>query len=643
MLTKINSKPIYIFTLFFTLAYLILHYQAHMYLTGGVIPPNSDSLSYQYSALDALHSIATNTFSLQTFLFGDDINHVPPIYKSVLLFSYMIGGMTSGSEYLINYFIVLLGGYYLGKISFLIYENKNLQYYTFLAYITLHGVTVFSFYDTRNDTLAITLYILAIYYLFKSDFFYDRKFSIVVSVFIALALLTKSAFAGYIILPFILLLFMVYKTDKNHIRFKNIVLSTSLIVLLIGWFYAIKFHAIMDYYTFWSHELSSVVSDQYNLRTVYDKIFFYPKSTFDHFGFLLYFLALLWVHQAFLILVKKRTISFGRNDKVIFLLSLIIFPYTVLLATGSYSIVVDLYMVPFILIIMMSVLNQYREHKLLEIMTLSVIAILGFSNILHHYKMPLSKNIDYYSFSYQLDKIISQYGTQEKSAFALFDDLDLDMKTIAYTNMKNTYLRNKSYIKIADVSYKTRVSPKLTATNIYSTIKAQSDIILITDKSKGPTWININKKWEKLSSIIKTDKDMVKLGDIAAYADQTKVDIYIKNNINYNLSLDGWLLNSSTLTIIANPNKYLIKVIDISKMSNINKLFLKTEHGDSYPLLKNVSDGVNIFTCELNIDKINNTFYIYSDKPLVPSKTSNSTDKRSLLLFKPKITLQRSY
>ena len=93
-------------------------------------------------------------------MFGNDMSHIPPMYKIILLLSYMLGGLNSGIEYLVNYSIVLVGGYYLGKISLLLYKNYIVQYLTFLFYITMHGIVVFSFYDTRNDTLTLTLYII---------------------------------------------------------------------------------------------------------------------------------------------------------------------------------------------------------------------------------------------------------------------------------------------------------------------------------------------------------------------------------------------------------------------------------------------------------------------------------------------------
>lgn len=623
--------------------YMILQYQAHMYITGGYLPPDSDSLVYQYYALDALHTIADKTFSMYTFLFGNDIDSVPPVYKIALLLSYLFGGLNSGSEYLINYFIVLLGGYYLGKISFFIYKNTIVQYLTFLAYITLYGVTIFSLYDTRNDTLTITFYIMAIYYLFKSDFFYDLKYSTIVSILIALALLTKSAFAGYIALPFLFLLCLIYKTDNKQIRYRNVIIGFVFIFLSIGWYYIVKYNAIIDYYSYWSHELASIVYEQYNLETFYDKVIFYPQSTLNHFGYLFFIFIPFLAYEVFLLLFKKQNISFNFKKELVFLVSLIILPYMVLYANGSYSIVADLYMVPFILIIMMSLFNRYKKHQFVYISLFLFLSLLGFYNVVQHYSKPALNKINYKHFVYELDKIASEFSSSEKSCYTLFLDLDLEMKTINYVNMKDAYLRNQSTLKIADISYKTSVSPSLSAVEIYNNIKKRSNILLITNRSKGPQWIHINKKWKELYTLIKNDKDMLKIGEIDTYLDKTKVEVYLKSNIGYELSSDGWLLNESTFTIIGKPDQYLIKIINQNNISDIAELFLKNDETNVCKFKKETINSNTQYSCVLDSNETISSFLIYSNNPLIPSSISNSQDNRSLLLYKPIITIKRGY
>lgn len=638
---NLSDKNIKYFILFYTFIYMILHYQAHIYITGGYLPPDSDSLSYQYYALDALRAIAAKTFNIHTFLFGNDIDSVPPVYKITLLLAYLFGGLNSGSEYLINYLIVLLGGYYLGKISFFIYKNTIVQYLTFLAYITLHGVTIFSLYDTRNDTLTITFYIMAIYYLFKSDFFYDLKYSIIVSLLIALALLSKSAFTGYIALPFFSLLCLIYKTDNKQIRYRNVVIGSIFIFLSIVWYYIVKYNAIIDYYSYWSHELASIVYEQYNLETFYDKVIFYPQSTLNHFGYLFFLFIPFLVYELLLILFKKQNLSFNIKKELVFLVSLIILPYIVLYANGSYSIVADLYMVPFILIIMMSLFDRYKKHQFIYILLFLFIGFIGLYNVAQHYSKPVLNSINYKHFIYELDKITNKYSSSEKSCDTLFSDLDLEMKTIEYINMKDVYLRSKSTLSIADVSYKTKVAPNLSADVIYNKIKNKSNILLITSSSKGPKWININKKWRDLYTLIKADKDMLKIGEIDTYLDKTKVEVYLKSDISYGLSSDGWLLNQSIFYIVANPGKYLIKIVNLNNISNIDELFLKNKEGKIYNLKKEVVSSNVQYSCVLDSNETITTFSIYSNKPLMPSSVSNSQDNRSLLFYKPRITIER--
>jgi hypothetical protein len=620
------------------MVYFLLQYQAQMFISSGILPPHSDSLSYQVYALNALEDISKNAFRWREFIYGDVNESVPPLYKILLLLSYMLGGLESGSEYIVNYLLVIISGIYLGKISLFLFKNKYLFYITLVTFITLNGINNFSIFDTRNDTLTITLYIMGVYYFFKSDIFLHKKESIVVAVVMSLALLTKSAFGGYILLPFFLIVLILFTSNEKKQRFKNLFLALFIVILLISFYYFPKYHAILDYYSFWSKELSSIVYEQYNIKNLSDKLMFYPQSTLNHFGYTLYvflpFLPFL-VYQVF-----KKKISFFQIDLkfYILLIGFALLPYLILIINGSFSIVADLYMVPFLLVILVSFLTSIKHNQILNLMFV-VFTLIGINNIIKHYQNPVENDLNYQKFSSLLQSILSKNNLDNKKVYPLFYDLDLNDKTIEYLNVKDKTLRKISNIKTSNISYKYRVDPRLSYEEIYNYIKSNTDILLVTNRQIGPSWIKINQEWNNLYSKIKQDDDFKLIGIIDAYFDGTKIYVYTKNSINYNLTRDGWLENNSKISINSKKGTFIIAIQDIYNYSNINELYIEDRSGSQYPC-KVVN--AEIYECVVE-NSSDITFYtLKSSDPLIPSRQSNSLDNRELLFFKPKIILIKS-
>lgn len=620
------------------MVYFLLHYQAQIFISGGILPPHSDSLSYQVYALNALRDISENAFSWREFIYGDTNESVPPLYKILLLFSYMLGGLDSGSEYITNYILVIISGIYLGKISLFLFKNKYLFYITLVAFITLNGINNFSIFDTRNDTLTITLYIVAVYYFFKSDNFLYKKESGLVSIMISLALLTKSAFAGYILLPFFLIVLILFTNNEKSQRFKNLFVVLLVVLLCISFYYFPKYAAILDYYSFWSKELSSIVYEQYKIKSLSDKLIFYPKSTLNHFGYSLYiFLSFVpfFVYQVF----KKKIFFFQTGLKFyILLIGFALLPYLVLIINGSFSIVADLYMVPFLLLFLVGFLTNIKHSQILNLL-LIILIFIGINNIIKHYQNPVENDLDYQKFLSQYHTILTNNQMSNKKVYQLFYDLDLNDKTIEYLTIKDKSLRKMSNIETSNISYKYRVDPKLSYDEIYDYIKANTDILLVTDRKIGPDWIKINKEWQNLYTKINQDEDFKLIGTINAYFDGTKINVYVKNSVNYNLTADGWLENNSKISINSRQGTFLISIQDIYNYSNINELFIENINGSLYTCEKK-----QVQSYECIVEKLDGiaSYTIKSSKPLIPSVKTNSTDNRELLFFKPKISLYRS-
>jgi len=635
---KYQEDKYFYFTIVYVIVYFLLHYQAQMFISGGILPPHSDSLSYQVYALNALQNISTNNFSWGEFIYGDINESVPPLYKILLLFSYLLGGLESASEYIVNYILVIVSGIYLGRISLFLFKNKYLFYITLLAFITLNGINNFSIFDTRNDTLTITLYIMAVYYLFKSDIFLYKRESIIVAFIISLALLAKSAFAGYILLPFFLVVLILSTTNEKSQRFKNLFLALSIIILLISFYYFSKYHAILDYYSFWSKELSRIVYEQYNIKSLSDKLMFYPLNTLHHFEYTLYLFlpfSLVFIYQVF-----KKKIPFFKKDLKFYILlaGFALLPYLILIINGSFSIVADLYMVPFLLVVLVGFLSSIKNRLILNLI-FSLLILIGIKNIIKHYQNPVENDLDYQKFSLQLQNILTNNQLINKKIYPLFYDLDLNDKTIEYLNVKDETLRRISNIQTSNIGYKYRVDPRLSYDEIYDYIKSNTEILLVTSRQIGPSWIKINKEWNNLYSKIKQDEDFKLIGTIDVYFDGTKINVYAKNSVNYNLTTDGWLENNTKISINSKKGSFVIKIHDVNNYYNIDDLVIEDISGSLYPCK---IQQVKYYECKIEKTDGISSYVLKSSTHLIPSHQSYSLDDRELLFFKPNIYIMRS-
>ena len=279
------------------------------------------------------------------------------------------------------------------------------------------------------------------------------------------------------------------------------------------------------------------------------------------------------------------------------------------------------------------------ECKLLERNVIfSVLILIGINNIMKHYQNPVENDLDYKKLTSQLQKILSDNQLINKNLYPLFYDLDLNDKTIEYLNVKDETLRRVSNIKTSNINYKYRVDPRLSYDEIYDYIKSNTDIALVTNRQMGPSWIKINKEWNNLYSRIEQDEDFKLIGTIDAYFDGTKIHVYTKNSVNYNLTSDGWLENNTKISINSKKGSFVIKIHDVNNYYNIDYLVIEDIIDSLYPCrIKHQ----NYYECMIEKEDGLGLYRVKSTNPLIPSYQSNSLDGRELLFFKPTIHFQK--
>ncbi|MDD2524087.1 MAG: glycosyltransferase family 39 protein [Endomicrobiaceae bacterium] len=136
----------------------------------------------------------------------------------------------------INYIFFLIGLYCIYKISFEISSKKtgNIAMILFALVPAVYGLT--RFYG-RQDYHVMIIMIINIYCLIKTDYFNDKKWSILYAISIGIGLMTKDVFIAYFFIPYIYIFRNSLKESINSKKILNIFLIVIIACLISCWHY----------------------------------------------------------------------------------------------------------------------------------------------------------------------------------------------------------------------------------------------------------------------------------------------------------------------------------------------------------------------------------------------------------------------
>lgn len=136
----------------------------------------------------------------------------------------------------INYIFFLIGLYCMYKISFEMSSKKtgNIAMILFALVPAVYGLT--RFYG-RQDYHVMIIMIINIYCLIKTDYFNDKKWSILYAVSVGIGLMTKDAFIAYFFIPYIYILRNSLKESINSKKILNVFLIVIISCLISCWHY----------------------------------------------------------------------------------------------------------------------------------------------------------------------------------------------------------------------------------------------------------------------------------------------------------------------------------------------------------------------------------------------------------------------
>lgn len=642
--SKYSATSIIGVVLFVFFSYL--HYVAEINIRQDT-PAHSDSLAYQNAALHDFSSLQRGDLSLKQFALGDlSLNHVPPLHKWSLQFGYLFFGINNHTPYFVSalWMLLLASGLFV-----LVQRHTGDNIFATIAALLSIGLPaslLHGFAETRNDWPVAALCIMSFHLFCSSNFFKDRRRTLLGALFAGLALLVKSSLAGYLIFPAIFLVLFVYR--KKHTLgdegLKNILFGFGVILLVSGWFYYLKLEDIFAWYSFWGEEKIADVKAQYQLVTTMDERVFYLKNLYNQFGnvqlalILPGWLALLfkafWKDKKF---VAQET-GFALAWAAVFAFT----PYLILIARSSYSSLADINMLPFQ--IFLGVMGLYYLSKLFSIrryLSLGLLALVLYLNVcsvITHYQGVRYHGVDASKATDKLVALLEGTGADKFRIWSIYHDIYFNPSTVMNLIYRNQVMRSRFDLALPDLDLQTMHSPNMTPEKRYKNITDKADLLLGTSSHKGFDWVTLNREWGVLKQLLAADSRFVLLGNLSPYKDGTKVNVYAKETASVGTSSDHWLMNGMMLSVLAQQGERNVRIEGDRHGVSVTDMRLVTgENVVFYGKPCESVSGKGCFSFTLTLTTFPVKFKVESDTPLIPSKLGSSSDSRQLLFYKPKV------
>lgn len=257
----------------------------------------------------------------------------PPLAPLSYSAFYFFSVPGSGIEVMANMFylaLALFSIYGIGKKMF----NQKAGLLAAFIFSSFPGVISIS-RKIYAEFILMCLVALSLYMLLRTEFFRNKKYSIVLGSALGLTALAKWEFVPALVGPFALVLWELVRIKEKK-RWINFLLAVSIGVFICLSWYLLSFRDIIWRLFFWPKEnLLSNNPTTFDGRIFSLKMFsFYPLAVINtHIGFF-YFLLLSQVFAAFIYkIVRFRTVVIITKEKIFYLAFLVlwfIIPYFVL-------------------------------------------------------------------------------------------------------------------------------------------------------------------------------------------------------------------------------------------------------------------------------------------------------------------------
>lgn len=641
-------------------------------------PTNFDQAAYLPITYKLYEDILTYGIK-PIWMWADNLNGFTTLLFPVqAALSYLFFGASRITALSINFgFFVLLQGFTLKVI-------KDISYNHYIAFLilglllltnTIYGDSG-SIVDFRMDFIALCLYGITILCVMRSDFFQDRKWSLITALFAILLCLTRIITFFYILPIFTaffcyLLIEKKYlaKTNKTHfinLRQKSqniLIILTMLLIVMVP--LLLKFRKLFHDYYIVGHITGTEKIIRAHLEEVtdwYSNLIYYPNSIIrNHLGCLFIFISIFCIIVFFLIQNNKQhtstKISKDFNQGLLFFSLTILIPVFLLTIDFSKSpIVGGIVVTPITLLISWLVIwlyqkgnSKYYKDYILAFLCAAVLLI-GFGNYLAHFAQhgPLYKKENISELTKMYDDIGDYAATTLKKEKIL----------IGYDQV-NDYLTNGSLETLYYerhhnfITFNSTLGGRITPIDKKRIIKelSNTDIVILNKnekyKNEAPYPFNITIKplrhW--LRNFV--EKKFTKLNTYNIFGENFNVYIPpVTMNIE-GITPDGWITNSGILIYLHNKALNKISKIILSGTSpftyshklNISATYILID-GSKTKLYSNISTVNGKYRISISLPKIiSKQIYInvtFSDF-FVPNKINASPDRRKLVMREPEL------
>lgn len=425
--------------------------------------------------------------------------------------SYFWALFTNGLLYVSSIFaIFFISRYYLSKLA------------SFLASIifTFYAWTLYFAHFAYSETATSALCVWAILFLIKSDFFKNRKYSLLFGLFLAFALLTRWVAIVFLAGPVLYVFYQILKKRlfKNRLVLINMLLSLSVAFLLLFYPYYLNYRQVFDYFN--AHLIGGPnwqLTPEYerNPFSIYSLTFY--LSSFAKLGIFNFILII----AGFLLTLAKK------NKLKIFIPACFVpwlfFSFLSILKTDRF--IIPIY--PYLAILSASVFD-YVKNKYSKIILIIIVIVLSFGTFLgtvwgkgplttisrppNIYKLSGKEIVDFIAKDIKMSKMVNPQIT------VLFSYRPLDEPIYTY----NLYNQEKPLNILYLVGSEIKNPDKDTIFITHSAIK-NADYILTKSGKKVEYYFTKNNYQALEAAILFVDKYF---NILDSYEAKTKIWIY---------------------------------------------------------------------------------------------------------------------
>ncbi|MFZ2024776.1 MAG: glycosyltransferase [Microgenomates group bacterium] len=206
----------------------------------------------------------------------------PPLYHLFVAFGYMIFGVQPTIGILIQILFIYISGFSLYKLARIVVGSLEAALVSILSLCVPCIVWLYS--DALTDFMSVTLFVLSFLFLLKSNYFQNRKFSVIFGLTVLANILTRWTFVIAAVPFFWYVIDSLRKAETKSRVIENVLLVFFISIPSLFW-YIPHWQLIQESYTFFSNP-ENIAVRAWNLPVgfTWRTLLYYPKAAIGFTG-----------------------------------------------------------------------------------------------------------------------------------------------------------------------------------------------------------------------------------------------------------------------------------------------------------------------------------------------------------------------